>query len=581
MTAASLILIGLSASLTVASAIALLLRRTAVGRRGAVMNAIWAAVLLLAILPLPLPADFLPYHLFGDERSDALIHIAADTPEQQAVTVEQFLTPDTPSTPAETAPAPPASAEAPHDTTSPIPFVLTAFYVSGAAVTFLYFLRRSASSASSLRACSRPCVDGEILGRFHALLPACGLRRTPELRILDEGICCSPCTTGILSPCIYLPAGLSREDIPSVLAHELCHIKRRDALRRLLTVAVVSVHWFNPAAHFILPLIHEDMEQSCDSASLRLLGGTAARPAYMRALLRVACMACPPQFAALHFFTRKSPGNAIKRRFLNMKNPTRRLSAVLISFVLILALLLGSTVTFTACGILGRGAPEDNLTPLTEFILRYYHNLGPEEEITREMCEAITSLELSVMLYDAYPQLIEEALNGYGYSPNGLSGGYGIGEFIDALENKTLLDFKVNTHDAPEGSYEALTADCDYWTDMIPEKVFEDILVMLDNDDKWNRVKFDSFYQLLDLDQQNEIQIRKTLAEFPGIQKHPTYVVEPTRSVYDALLLHTMIHKVGVYDPLLIEGTTIDTDAIRAAFPNLEHLDLVGLRAAE
>lgn len=577
MTAASLILIGLSASLTVASAIALLLRRTAVGRRGAVMNAIWAAVLLLAILPLPLPADFLPYHLFGDKRSDALIHIDAATPQQQAVTVEQFLTPDTPSTPAETAPAPPASAKAPHDTTSPIPFVLTAFYVSGAAVTFLCFLRRSASSASSLRACSRPCVDGEILARFHALLPACGLRRTPELRILDEGICCSPCTTGILSPCIYLPAGLSREDIPSVLAHELCHIKRRDALRRLLTVAVVSMHWFNPAAHFILPLIHEDMEQSCDSASLRLLGGTAARPAYMRALLRVACMACPPQFAALHFFTRNSPGNAIKRRFLNMKNPTRRLSAVLISLVLILALLMGSTVTFTACGILGRGAPEDNLTPLTEFILRYYHNLGPEEEITREMCEAITSLELSVTFYDAYTKILEDAISDS--NRPGLKGQ--IAEFLNALEEKTLLNIKVNTHNAPDGSYEALAADTLYWSDMVPQNVFEGILEILKNYDAWDYNKLRSFYQLLDLDAQDEVHKQKMLTEFPGIEKQPTYFIEPSISPADTLYLHDMLYRIGVYAPLFIDGNAVDTDAIRAAFPNLEHLDLVGLRAAE
>lgn len=581
MTAVFLTLIGLSASLTVAAGAALLLRRTAQGRRGAVMNAVWAAVLVLAIIPLPLPADLLPYHLFGDKWSPALIRIETETPGQQTVTVEQVLAPASEQSPASA----PASAAAPDgieaDAVSPIPFILAAFYLSGAAVTFLYFLRRSASSSASLRACSRPCADEEISAQFAALLARCGLRRTPELRILDGEICCSPCTTGILSPCIYLPAALRREDIPSVLAHELCHIKRLDALRRLLTVAVVSVHWFNPAAHFILPLIHEDMEQSCDSAALRLLGGQPARQTYMRALLAVACMACPPRFAALHFFTRRSPGDTIKRRFLNMKNPTRRISAALTSLVLIAALLLCSTVTFTACGILGRGAPEDNLTPLTEFIVRYYHNLSPEDEITREMCEAITSLELSVMLYDAFPQLIEEALDGRGYSANGSSGGYGIGEFIDALENKTLLDFKVNTHNASAGSYEALTADCDYWTDMIPEKVFEDILVQVEKDSKWNCSKLNSFYQLLDLNEQNEIEIQKTLAKFPGIQKHTTYVVESTRSTLDALLLHTMIHKVGVYDPLFIDGTAIDTDAIRAAFPNLEHLDLVGLSAAE
>ena len=577
MTAAFLTLIGLSASLTVAAGAALLLRRTALGRRGAVMNAVWAAVLVLALIPLPLPADFLPYHLFGDEWSPALIHIEADTPGPQTVTVEQALAPNPQQAPASAPASPSTPPEVEAEAVSPIPFILAAFYLSGAAVTFLYFLRRSASSAASLRACSRPCTDGEIMEHFHDLLTRCGLRRTPELRILDGEICCSPCTTGIITPCIYLPAALRREDIPSVLAHELCHIRRRDALRRLLTVAVVSVHWFNPAAHFILPLIHEDMEQSCDSAALRLLGGQPARQTYMRALLAVACMACPPQFAALHFFTRKSPGNAIKRRFLNMKNPTRRLSAVLISFVLILALLLGSTITFTACGILGRGAPEDNLTPLTEFIVRYYHNLGPEEEITREMCEAITSLELSVMIYDAYPQLIEEALDRASISPNG----YGVEEFIDALEKKTLLDFKVNTHDAPEGSYEALTADCRYWTDMIPENVFADILYRLKENDEWNYYKYQSFYQLLDFNLEDEAHKQKMLTEFPGIQKQPTYMVESTLSVYDALFLHTMIHQVGVYDSLFIDGNAIDTDSIRAAFPNLEHLNLVGLSAAE
>ena len=577
MTAVFLPLIGLSASLTVASAIVLLLRRTNLGRRGAVMNAVWAAVLLLAIIPLPLPADFLPYHLFGDEISPALIHIEADTPSRQTVTVEQFLTPDTPSTPAETAPVTPTPTKTPHETPSPIPLVLAIFYLSGAAVTFLYFLRRSASSATSLRACSRPCTDGETLAQYNALLARCGLRRAPELRILDERICCSPCTTGILSPCIYLPAALLSEDIPSVLAHELCHIKRRDALRRLFTVAVVSVHWFNPAAHFTLPLIHEDMEQSCDSAALRLLGGQPARQTYMRALLAVACMACPPQFAALHFFTRHSPGDTIKRRFLNMKNPTRRLSAVLTSLVLILALLMGSTVTFTACGILGRGTPEDNLTPLTEFIVRYYHNLGPEEEITRDMCEAITSLELSVTFYDAYTKILEDAIsdsNRHGLKEQ-------IAEFLDALEEKTLLNIKVNTHNAPDGSYEALAADTLYWSDMVPQNVFEGILEILKNYDDWDYSKLQSFYWLCDANSSNEVENQKIIAKLPGIQKQTTYIIEPSISPADTLYLHDMLYRIGVYAPLFIDGNAIDTDAIRAAFPNLEHLDLIGLSAAE
>lgn len=260
-----------------------------------------------------------------------------------------------------------------------------------------------------------------------------------------------------------------------------------------------------------------------------------------------------------------------------MKNPTRRLSAVLTSLVLILALLMGSTVTFTACGILGRGAPEDNLTPLTEFIVRYYHNLGPEEEITREMCEAITSLELSVTFYDAYTKILEDAIsdsNRHGLKEQ-------IAEFLDALEEKTLLNIKVNTHNAPDGSYEALAADTLYWSDMVPQNVFEGILEILKNYDAWDYSKLQSFYWLCDANSSNEVENQKIIAKLPGIQKQTTYIIEPSISPADTLYLHDMLYRIGVYAPLFIDGNAIDTDAIRAAFPNLEHLDLIGLSAAE
>ena len=577
MTTFFLTLIGLSAVLTFSSAVTILLRKTAIGRRGSIMNTLWAAILLLAIIPLPLPADALPYHLFGAEDSAALIRVSSETLEMPYTTSDEEILLRTESASSSSAAADPARTEKQERPSFPLPFVLLVLYLGGAIVTFLYFLGRSASSGASLRACSHVCTDQEIIRQCSALVTRCRLRRSPELRILDDGICYSPCTTGIFSPCVYLPSTLRTEDIPAVLAHELCHIKRRDTLRRLFSVTVVSLHWFNPVAHYILPLVHEDMEQSCDNAALCLLGGGSARRGYMQALLRIACMSSPSPSAAPHFFSHKQQTNAVKRRFLNMQHPVRRISATLVSLLLIGTMLLSSAVIFTACGSPGRRDPLRALTPLTEFILRYYHDLSPEDEITREMCEAITSLELSVMFYDdpgKYWYKYQESYASSNIDEN-------VAALIASLQKKTLLNFKVNAHDAPAGSYDALVATQNCWLNLMRSNFFENTFVAA-IPDEWNSAKTKAFYDLLDINlEETEENKAKLIEEFPGIQFCPSYIYDTSADFPSLFRMHSVCNNAGIFDALWLDGTVIDTDAIAAAFPNLEHLELIGLTAAE
>ena len=104
----------------------------------------------------------------------------------------------------------------------------------------------------------------------------------------------TPFVLGVLSPRIYVPESVSEEDLPQVLAHERCHIRRGDHVVKLLAFLLLAVHWFNPVLWAAYVLLGRDMENACDELALK--GADAARrAAYSRAL--VACAAQPKMAA--------------------------------------------------------------------------------------------------------------------------------------------------------------------------------------------------------------------------------------------------------------------------------------------
>ncbi|MCC8100298.1 MAG: M56 family metallopeptidase [Clostridiales bacterium] len=137
------------------------------------------------------------------------------------------------------------------------------------------------------------------MGRFRASLPDDApevrrwlegqrLRRPLEVRVSDQ--ITSPLTYGVLRPVILLPKQMDRQDSAAlnyVLAHELAHVRRWDAVTKLLFAAALCVHWWNPLVWLLYALANRDVELSCDEAVLRQFG-SAAGPAYARTLLRLA-----------------------------------------------------------------------------------------------------------------------------------------------------------------------------------------------------------------------------------------------------------------------------------------------------
>ncbi|MFD2877560.1 M56 family metallopeptidase [Paenibacillus rhizoplanae] len=56
----------------------------------------------------------------------------------------------------------------------------------------------------------------------------------------------TPFVFGFLKPRIYIPAGMSEQELSHILLHEQTHIDRRDYLVKPLMFLLVILHWFNP-----------------------------------------------------------------------------------------------------------------------------------------------------------------------------------------------------------------------------------------------------------------------------------------------------------------------------------------------
>jgi uncharacterized protein (TIGR03435 family) len=97
-----------------------------------------------------------------------------------------------------------------------------------------------------------------------------------------------PGVFGVFRPVLLLPSGigdrLAPAELQAILAHELCHVRRRDNLWAVIHMIVEAVFWFHPLVWWLgTRLIHE-RERACDEDVLRR--GSEAE-AYAEGILKV------------------------------------------------------------------------------------------------------------------------------------------------------------------------------------------------------------------------------------------------------------------------------------------------------
>lgn len=133
---------------------------------------------------------------------------------------------------------------------------------------------------------------------FSTSLPLCNeavagwLQKHPfrrEVRLRQSDRVSTPLTYGILKPVILLPAGMDWEDerqLKYILLHEYIHIRHFDAVKKMVMVFVLCVHWFNPFVWMMYLLFNRDMELACDEGVVRQ-SGARSRKAYANTLIRM------------------------------------------------------------------------------------------------------------------------------------------------------------------------------------------------------------------------------------------------------------------------------------------------------
>jgi bla regulator protein blaR1 len=97
-----------------------------------------------------------------------------------------------------------------------------------------------------------------------------------------------PGVFGVFRPVLLLPDGiagrLAPAELQAIIAHELCHVRRRDNLSAMMHMIVEAVFWFHPLVWWLGTRLIAERERACDEDVLR--GGNQAE-AYAEGILKV------------------------------------------------------------------------------------------------------------------------------------------------------------------------------------------------------------------------------------------------------------------------------------------------------
>lgn len=212
---------------------------------------LWKIALLRLLLPVSIPSGYSGYSVFGSV-SDGLVMKGAEI--VQASSASLWLE------------------------------AAAVVWAAGAGVLALYF--------SVLLYRSWKEIGAALPVKGNALIEAWQRKQNTwrRVRVLVSDRIATPVTYGIIKPRIVLPKSMdfgNEAQLRYILAHELVHIKRFDALWKLLSVAALCLHWVNPLVWLLYMFLNRDMEMSCDEKVIRRLGDRA-KSGYVRSIIAMA-----------------------------------------------------------------------------------------------------------------------------------------------------------------------------------------------------------------------------------------------------------------------------------------------------
>jgi hypothetical protein len=121
-----------------------------------------------------------------------------------------------------------------------------------------------------------------------AVRTASPLHLNLPIRAVSSPARLEPGVFGIFRPILLLPDGITERLTPmqwqAILAHELCHVRRRDNLTAAIHMAIEAIFWFHPLVWWIGKRMVDERERACDEEVTLAVGDPEA---YAEGILNV------------------------------------------------------------------------------------------------------------------------------------------------------------------------------------------------------------------------------------------------------------------------------------------------------
>jgi bla regulator protein blaR1 len=107
-----------------------------------------------------------------------------------------------------------------------------------------------------------------------AVRTASPLPLAAPIPVMSSATRMEPGVFGVFRPVLLLPEGIAQQlttaQFQAILAHELCHARRRDNLFAALHMVVEALFWFHPLVWWLGARLVEERERACDEEVLRM-----------------------------------------------------------------------------------------------------------------------------------------------------------------------------------------------------------------------------------------------------------------------------------------------------------------------
>ena len=165
---------------------------------------------------------------------------------------------------------------------------------------------------------------------------------TRAVRVVDAAFVETPLVVGWVEPVVLLPvaalAGLTPQQVRAILAHELAHVRRHDALVNAAQTIAETLLFYHPAVWWLSSRIRIEREHCCDDVALAVSGDPYG---YASALAELESWRTTPPALSL-----AATGGSLLRRVTRVLTPAPHVPksglAVTLALALVMAVGIGT-----------------------------------------------------------------------------------------------------------------------------------------------------------------------------------------------------------------------------------------------